>query len=174
MIQEITVRVQGTLRIYEMPMSLAWMHEDMRQQIWCGMSDEHKASYLMNEYDNLITNGGLNDISSYLGNYSTLNGFALWLALGNGILNGVSASDASLGNEIARYQPTSSTITGNQTAISVPFTVGSSAMTITEAGLYGGAATSTANSGSLHTHLLCSATFLAFHMYTLSYLLIRN
>lgn len=172
-VQKIELKIRGVLRLYEVPESLAWMNARQRERIWQALSARQKAQYQMSEHDNLITNGGLNDISNYLGNYSTLNGFALWLALGNGILNGVSASDTSLGNELVRVQPTSSTVTGNQTDISTSYSP-TSTTTFTEGGLYGGNANSTANSGTLHSHLLLSASLLGTHLYQFDYLLIRN
>ena len=74
--------------------------------------------------------------------------------MGTGAINLVQAGDTTLVTELYRAVPSSYSVTGNTVDISTFFSTSNGNGTLTNCGLFGIAATGTANSGTLMTHAL--------------------
>lgn len=162
--------VRGILRTRELP-DPTW-DEATFNYWWCDeknssgivvrrarMSPKEKDRYTVAEGENLITTNGINNILTFLGLGSgTATLFSKWFAVGTGAIASVSKADTTIATELYRLQATGTAITGNQQDVSILFTSTNGNGTWSNAGWWGGAATSTANSGTLETHVLYSYT----------------
>jgi hypothetical protein len=155
-----TLHITGILRVYEVPEELFffrwWKHS--RKKGWKYLTLEQKAreGKLVVEECNLLTSAGRTKVLSFLGASGSTTAFAQQYAVGTGTIYRVQPSDNALAGELARGQPASFSVVGNSVTISTTFSGSQANGTWTNAGLFGGTATSTLGSGTLHTHLLCS------------------
>lgn len=146
---------RGIARAYAVPYS----DEQEMLRYWQRLTRREQRKMLVYEHDNLITTNGLTNINGYYTSLTTVAGFALWYAVGTGAINGVAVGDTSLASEVYRLQPTSHSVAGNVITLITYFSgtqgghSGTNPVTYTNAGLYGGSATSTPNSGTLNTHV---------------------
>ena len=97
--------------------------------------------------------------------------FGLYFAVGTGALGGVTSGDTLLATEFFRAVPSTGVTTGNQIDISTFFGATQANGTYTNAGIFGGAATGTANSGTLETHVLYALTKTSANSLTNDYLI---
>jgi hypothetical protein len=74
--------------------------------------------------------------------------------LGTGSLYTVNPGDTSLATELYRAVPSTATVSGNTVDISTFFGTSQGVGTLTNCGIFGNGATSSANSGTLETHAL--------------------
>ena len=119
------------------------------------MSPREKDRYTVVEEENLVTTNGINNILTFLGLSSgTATLFSKWFAVGTGAISSVARGDTTIATELYRLQPTGTSITGSQQDVSILFTGSNGNGTWSNAGFWGGSASSTANSGTLETHVL--------------------
>ena len=97
--------------------------------------------------------------------------FGLQFAVGTGTISGVTSGDTTLATEFFRAAPSTGTTTGNQIDISTFFGALQANSTYTTAGIFGGAATGTANSGTLEAHVLYALTKTSANSLTNDYLI---
>lgn len=164
--QYISVEVEGILSVYTVP-------HGMSDTAWQGLGFHEKNALKGAEYENQIMTNGYTAISNFLGANGTVPGFALYLALGNGAINGVNIADTGLAHETQRLTSSSSVLTGNVTTVTFPLAYASSNVQFTEAGLIGAGGTSTLGTGQLNTHLLFPFLQNSYTTYSLIYTLIR-
>ncbi len=121
------------------------------------ISEREKERYTEGEFYNLLTVAGRAQILSYIGasTGSTI-GFAKYLAIGTGALQSPSPVDTSLAGEVFRKALASFTVQGTQVDCSFLLASADANVTMTNAGLFGNAATSTLGSGTLYTKALFS------------------
>lgn len=164
-----TIQFQGILRIRELP-------EDFSPQdylkYWCGIKDSagrliappviserEKERYTVVESHNQLMTAGRALLLGYAGaTGGSTTAFGKYLAIGTGTLQATNPADTSLVNEVFRKIQASNTVQGSQIDINFQLASGDAQTTFTEAGLYGGSASGTANSGTLCTHVLFSYT----------------
>lgn len=144
--------VEGIFTIRELPQE--WDTQATFLHYWARMKQAERARYTVFEQENLIVTSGNLAINTFLGSSGTVPGFAQYLALGNGIINGPAPADTKLVAETFRKVPALLTVVGNQSDITTYLASSDAVGAITEAGLYTGAATSTLNSGTIATHLV--------------------
>lgn len=166
-----SISIQGRIRVREVPFS----SEEEWRYWWLGefqiidgvkkmiraprMSERQKERYTAAESTNILVDGGITQILTFVGSASgNSTAFAEYLAFGNGALSAVSPSDTSLANEIFRIVPTLSNISGVQLNISAFHAGGGSSTVLTNAGLFGNGASGTLGSGTMMTHSLLSYT----------------
>lgn len=132
---------------------------------WHRMTDRERRRWLMAESHNLITTNGLTAINAfYTSTGSGIQGFSQQFSVGTTAINGVAPGDNSVVGEVYRAAPTSSSTVGNVLSIVTYFGPyagghsGTNPVVYTNAGLYGGGATSTLGSGTLNTHAPYSFT----------------
>ncbi len=120
------------------------------------MSEREKERYTVLESHNILTALGKQYLLTYAGSPNPgTPAWAQYFALGSTTLATVNAGDTQLAGEFYRQIPTSYTVSGNQVDISSFLPAGTASGTITNAGVFGVAATATANSGTLMNHVLC-------------------
>lgn len=157
-----TCRLEGILRIYEVPEEL-WLvrwWKYVRKKGWKHLTLAEKAreGKLVVEAHNLITSAGRTQILSFIGASGATNAFSQYYAVGTGAIYVVQPSDSSLAGELFRAIPASFSVVGNAVTISTPFSTSQGNGTYTNSGIFGNNATGTANSGVLMTHLLYTYT----------------
>jgi hypothetical protein len=170
---EETIGVCGLLRIRELPEE--WSEADYLKY-WCGERDEQgrmlqkprisekeKERYTVLEARNQLMVQGRGFALSYLGaTNGNASAFGKYLAIGTGALQATSPTDTQLVNEVFRVLQSANTVQGSQVDINFQLTAANAQVVMTESGLFGGSASSTANSGTLCTHVLFSYTKGAF------------
>jgi hypothetical protein len=137
------------------------------------MSPREKERYTVEEFHNILTTQGRTYVLTYMSSSTpTTPAWAQYWAVGTFPLTAVSPGDTSVQTEIFRAAPGTVTITGTQLDLAI-FIGGASAVgVLTNAGLYGVAATSTSGTGTLMTHaLLNSFNKTNGPAYTVDYLL---
>lgn len=123
------------------------------------MSEREKDKYTVYETENQLMTAGVQQILTYIGMPSgTAILISKYFAVGTGAISDTAPTDTSLATELFRKVPDSATQTGNQIDISTNFSTAQGNGTLTNAGLFGNTATSSANSGTLYTHALYSYT----------------
>ena len=166
---EEVIRFQGMLRLCELPDE--WTREEYLRY-WCGERDEQghvikpaimtkqeKERYTVVEARNQLMAAGRTSILSYIGGASgNTTAFGKYLAIGTGVLQATSPSDTALVNEVYRVAQTTNTVQGSQMDVNFQIPSASAQVTMTESGLFGGTASTTAGSGTLVTHVLFSYT----------------
>lgn len=155
-----TIGFQGILRIRELPEE--WTHEQYLRY-WCGehaiISEREKERYTVVEVKNQLMVAGRTAILTYIGSTSgSTTPYGKYIAIGTGTLQATSPTDTQLVNEVYRVVQSAYTIQGSQVDCNFQIPSGSAQVVMSEAGLYGGSATSTLNSGTLDTHVLFSYT----------------
>lgn len=137
------------------------------------MSPREKDHYTVHEAGNLLTTNGRTAILTYMSSTAANTpAFAQYFAVGTFPLVTVSPGDTALGTELYRAIPGTVTITGTQLDLATVLGSSSAVGTLTEAGIFGKNATSTAGSGQLQTHALLNSFVKANGAtYTVDYLL---
>lgn len=166
-----SLKIDGLLRVYEFS-----GNEELAEYVnwWHRFSLAEKArkGRLVVEQHNLVTSAGRTQLLTFAGASGSTTAFAQYYAVGTGAIASVLATDTSLATELFRAVPSSSTIVGTTVTITTQFTTGQANGTYTNAGLWGGSATSTLGSGTLYTHILYSYTKTSanaiFNDYTIS------
>jgi len=162
-----TIGFEGILRIRELPEE--WTPRQYRYW-WLPRTDgkgnivrparipeQEKERYTVLEVHNQLMVNGRTAILTYIGSTTgSTTPYGKYLALGTGALQATSPTDTSLVNEVYRVLQSTYTIQGSQVDLNFQVPSGSAQVTMTEAGLYGGSATSTLNSGTLDNHVLFS------------------
>jgi hypothetical protein len=152
-----SLKITGLLRVYEfssdeeMAEYANWWHR-------FSLAEKARKGHLVVEKHNLVTSAGRNQLLTFAGASGTTSAFAQYYAVGTGAIATVTAADTQLATELFRAAPSSSTIVGTTVTITTQFTTGQANGTYTNAGLWGGSATSTLGSGTLMTHILYSYT----------------
>ena len=160
---------EGIIRLYRLPDG--WTDEDT-QRLWTPETDRRgrivraacmslrdKQRYLDYEAANQIMNAGRTQVLTYIGSSSgNSTQWAQYLAIGTGAITATSPTDTALANEVFRKAQSSYAVNGTQ--VDVLFSLGNSdaQVTMTNAGLWGNAASGTLGSGSLYTHALFAYT----------------
>lgn len=137
------------------------------------MRAKEKERYTVEEFHNILTTQGRTYILTYMSS-STPNtpAWAQYFAVGTFPLTAVSPGDTDVQTEIFRAAPNTVTITGTQLDLATLIGGASAVGILTNAGIYGVAATSTTGSGTLMTHaLLNSFNKTNGPAYTVDYLL---
>jgi hypothetical protein len=163
------LKVQGIMRFRRIPddwneeeYKKWWLPEwnDNHTQIIkpARMSPKEKERYTVEEFKNILTTQGRTYILTYMSS-STPNtpAWAQYFAVGTFPLTAVSPGDTSVQTEIFRAAPNTVTITGTQLDLSTLLSTSSAVGILTNAGLYGVAASSTSGSGTLMTHALLNS-----------------
>ena len=152
-----SLHIAGLLRIYEFSEDAelaeyaAWWHR-------FSLAEKARKAHLVIEKHNLVTSAGRTQLLTFAGNSGSTTAFAKFYAVGTGAIASVTAADTSLATELFRLAPASSSIVGTTVTITTNFSTSQGNGTYTNAGLWGGSATSTPGSGTLYTHILYSYT----------------
>jgi hypothetical protein len=145
---------QGIIETYAVP----YETDAEFQRFWPRLTRRERERLLAYRTHNMITDGGIAAINAFYTGIGSVGGFALYFAVGTGSFNGPAPGDTSLANEVYRLPPSSNSVVGNTIYNYCYFSgtqgghVGTNPVTYSNCGLYGGAATSTLNSGTLFTH----------------------
>lgn len=150
-----TLHFEGILRLRETPPD--WDEATLKYW-WARMTEREKDRWTLWEGENMLMNAGRNQVLTFIGQATAPATFSQQFAVGTGTIYTVQPSDTSLSTELARVAPASFSIVGNTVTVTSTFTTGQANGTWSNAGLFGVSATSTANSGTLMTHILCSFT----------------
>lgn len=127
------------------------------------MSEREKDRLGVAEAKNQIMNAGRNNVLSYIGSPSgSTTQWSQYFAVGTGGITATSPMDTALSNEVFRKIPASFAISGTQVDINIQFGTTDAQFAYTNAGLFGGGASSTLNSGTLMSHALFVFTKGAF------------
>jgi hypothetical protein len=164
---------EGIIRVRRIP---DWSEEEYRYW-WLPETDGHgkilrparisewdkEHEFQTDEFRNLITTNGRNNVLSYIGSSSgSTTQWSQYFAVGTGAITYVSASDTSLANEVFRKAFTSFSVSGTQVDMNLQFGSGEGLFTFTNSGIFGNGATSTIGSGQLQTHALFAFSHGAF------------
>jgi hypothetical protein len=148
-----SLKIDGLLRIYAFPSD-----EEMAEYAnWWhrfSLAEKERKARLVVEEHNLITSAGRTQLLTFAGASGTTTAFAKQYAVGTGAIAAVLATDTLLATELFRAAPSSSTVVGTTVTITTNFSTSQGNGTYTNAGIFGGTATGTANSGTLYTHIL--------------------
>jgi hypothetical protein len=121
------------------------------------MSEKEKERYQEAVGFNQIMNAGRTAVLSYIGSPSgSSTQWSQEFAVGTGLITGISPTDTSLSNEIARKIPASFSVTGTLVDINIQFGITDAVANYTNAGLFGNGASSTLGSGTMMTKALFS------------------
>ncbi len=137
---------------------------------WPRLLERERDKYTIFRSENMILPPGKQLILTSGINASSMKYFAV----GTGAFTGATSGDSSLASELFRKAPTSFTQSGNQITVSTLFTTSQGNGTYTNAGLFGGAATGAANSGTLETHAGYSITKTSAASLTNDYVFLIN
>ena len=137
------------------------------------MGAREKERYTEEEFHNILTTNGRTYILTYMSSSTpTTSAWAQYFAVGTFPLTAVSPGDTSVQTEIFRAAPGTVTITGTQLDLAIFISTSSAVGTLTNAGLYGVAATSSSGTGTLMTHALLNSFVKSNSAaYTVDYLL---
>lgn len=163
---------EGVIKVRELPPE--WDTEEIFLRYWPQMTLRERDRYSVAEFHNLITTNGYLAINQFLGSAGTNLTFAKYLALGNGSISAPASGDTSLVNEVYRAIPNLTTIVSNTTDITTYTSSAQAQFVMTEAGLFTGSATGTANSGTLATHVLAPYDNTDAKPKAWDYIIIRN
>jgi hypothetical protein len=164
------VNIKGIIRIRELPdpdwtpeqYAYWWLDEfdaDGRRVRIAKMTQREKDRYTVYEASNLVMTAGITQILTFIGNSaSNTAAFSQYIAIGTGSIFTVNANDSTLATEFFRKAVTGYSTSGNQVDVSTNLLTTDAVGTWTNMGLYGVAATGTANSGTLMTHVLVAYT----------------
>lgn len=121
------------------------------------MGEREKDTYTEAVFPNLIMTAGRTQVLTYIGGTagSTV-AFGKYLAIGTGAILAPGPADTTLATEVFRKLQAGFTVQGTQVDINFALLSGDANVTMSNAGLYGAAATATLNSGTLETHALFS------------------
>lgn len=119
------------------------------------MEEREKDTYTEAVFENLIMTAGRSQVLTYIGGTagSTV-AFGKYLGIGTGAILAPGPADTSLATETFRKLQAAFTVAGTQVDINFNLTSGDANVTMTNAGLFGGTATISLNSGTLETHAL--------------------
>ena len=161
-----TFAFTGILKIREIPAD--WTPAEYRHW-WCdersssgrvirraAMSEAEKERWTVWEGSNMLMNAGRTQILTFMGQLTAPASFSQFYAVGTGTIYSVQPSDTTLATELFRLAPASFSIVGNAVTVSTVFSTSQGNGTWSNAALFGVNATSTANSGVMMTHILCS------------------
>lgn len=171
-IEQAPTPYEGVVRVRTLPEDIDTQEKFIT--LWKSLTSRERERYTTFEAKNLITTAGLAAINAFLGSWTSVPGFAKYLALGTGALAGPAAGDTSLVTEVFRKAPALLTVVGNTSDITTYLQATDAQFALTEAGLFTGAATGTANSGTLATHLLFPVNNAVSLPKSIDYLLVRN
>ena len=178
------LKVQGVMRFRRLPD--AWSEAAYRYWWLPEWNDSHtriirparmgareKERYTVEEFKNILTTQGRTYILTYMSSSTpTTPAWAQYFAVGTFPLTAVSPGDTSVQTEIFRAAPNTITITATQLDLAILLGSAQAVGILTNAGLYGVAATSTSGSGTLVTHALLNSFNKANGpAYTVDYLL---
>jgi len=150
-----TLHITGLLRIYEFGSD----QEAAEYAAWWrrfSLAEKARKAHLVVEKHNLVTTAGRTQILNFAGAATAPAAFAQFYAVGTGTIAAVAAGDTALATELFRLAPASHTVVGTTVTITTNFSTSQANGTLTEAGIFGNGATSTAGSGTLYTHILYS------------------
>lgn len=164
--------IRGIVRVRSLPDDIDT--DEKYIAYWKRLTSREREKFTIWEGENLITTGGNLAINNFLGNTSTIAGFAKYLALGIGALTGPAVGDTSLVNEVWRKIPSLLTVVGNTSDISTSLLATDAQAVLTEAGLYTGSASATLNSGTLSSHILFPLVNNVGLARSVDYLIVRN
>jgi hypothetical protein len=166
------IKIEGIIRIRELPIDCT--EEDFKAW-WPRLAEQEKDRYTVDRFHNLITAGGKTALINYLKTLPATVGtqlnnvdpFGEKMALGNGVVTGIFASDTSIFGLLSNKNITSASGNSNQVDYSTFFasTDISSSITLTNGGLFGGS-----GANVLLTHFACSYTTTA-NPFTFDYLI---
>src|SRR6185503_6336669 len=123
------------------------------------MSEREKERYTVAESSNILVSSGITQVLNYIGSASgNSTAFAQYFGVGNIAISQLNSNDTSVAGEYFRAAPSLSTISGTQIDISTFFGSTQGNGSITNAGLFGGAATGSTGTGTLMTHSLFTYT----------------
>ena len=150
-----TIHFEGRLRVGRVPFE----SEEEWQYWWPRMSMAEKERYWEAEARNVLTSAGKNQILSFITSTAAFgSGFGQIFSIGTGSLVGVQPSDPSVVTEFYRQAFGSTSITGNLLDMQLMIGGTNANGTWTNAGIYGGGATTTLGTGTLYTHTLFAYT----------------
>jgi|SRR5579875_3627592 len=164
-----SIRFEGLLRVRRLPED--WTPEQYRYW-WlpevddkghllhpARISEREKARYTEVESHNQLMVAGRTELLTFVGaSGGSTTPFGKYLAIGTGVLQATSPTDTQLVNEVYRVLQSAFTVQGSQVDLNFQIPAASAQVVMTEAGLFGGSASGTANSGTLCTHVLFSYT----------------
>jgi len=136
------------------------------------MSEKEKERYTVAACENILVSSGITQVLNYIGaNSGNSTAFAQYFGVGNIAISQLNSNDTSVAGEYFRAAPSLSTISGTQIDISTFFGSTQGNGSITNAGLFGGAATGSTGTGTLMTHSLFTYTKVNGTPITADYLL---
>lgn len=167
-IQGAKIHISGLIRAREVPFET----EEEWKYWWLGefengkmirpprMNEKEKETYTVAQEHNILVQGGITAVLSYLGYGSgtlvTPTNFSQYFALGNIPINQASltSGDTSLAGEYFRAVPSLATVSGTQQDLSMFTSPAMAVGNITNGGLWGGSASATLGTGTLMTKSL--------------------
>lgn len=121
------------------------------------ISEREKKRYTVVESHNQLMVAGRAALLTFAGaTGGSTTPFGKYIAIGTGALQATSPTDTQLVNEVYRVVQSAYIIQGSQVDLNFQVPSGSAQVVMSEAGLFGGSATTTLNSGTLDTHVLFS------------------
>jgi len=153
-----TLHFEGIVRVYELSDEQLFDADFQRWWRRFSLAEKEREARLVVEAKNMLMNAGRTQLLNFVGSSGSTSAFAQYYAVGTGAIYTVTPSDSQLAGELFRAQPASYSIVGNAVTISTNFTSGQANGTYTNAALFGVNATSTANSGTMMTHMIYTYT----------------
>lgn len=165
-----TINIKGIIKIRELPdpdwtpeqYGYWWLDEVNSSGKWvhaARMTEREKERYTLYEASNQVMSAGITQVLTFLGNSaSNTAAFSQYLAIGNGTIFTINPLDTTLSTEFFRKAVTGYSTSGSLVTISTSLLSTDAVGAWSNMGLYGVAATATANSGTLMTHVLTTFT----------------